>query len=548
MICEVFVSNYALIKELRLSLPAGFSTITGETGAGKSILLGALGLVLGNRADVKALNNPEEKCVVEATFNLSGLTLDSFFDRNGIEYEEETILRREILPSGKSRAFINDTPVLLEVLKELGEHLVDIHSQHDSVLLMNSGFQLQMIDALAKNEKEVLAYNLSFGRYSNLLREREQLMKQLEQKTDTDYLQFLSDELEKARIKPGEENELEENLNRLRHADDIQKSFSTAHSHLNDEFAAINRVHDALKNLESVARFTAVAEALSQRLQSVEIELKDIAIELEQSALTIDVDDEALQQFEERLALINHLMHKHRVAGTKELLLVEQKINDQLHAVLNSERVLADLNIEIEKAFQEVVLHGEKLSESRKITAQLLQKQAAEYLKRLQFLHGILSVEFTPASNPLPTGIDVVQFLFTANEGSKPLPVNKVASGGELSRIMLAVKAILAKTRCLPAIIFDEIDTGVSGETAQRVADILDEMGQNMQVLAITHLPQIAARGTNHFVVHKKAMNGSTVSSIKHINPEERVEEVARLLSGAQITEAARATARELLG
>jgi len=547
MICEIYVSNYALIKELRLKIPNGFSTITGETGAGKSILLGALGLVLGNRADVKALNNPDEKCVVEVTFNIKNLNIQSFFAENELDFAEETILRREILPSGKSRAFVNDTPVLLDVIKELGEHLVDIHSQHDSILLMNSAFQLQLIDALAQNDKARADYAISYQKYNALLRQREELQRNLEQKTDTDYLQFLCDELENARIVAGEELEAEEQLKQLRHADDIQKALATAFSSLNNDFAAIQQVHEAYKSAENAAKFLADAHVIAQRLLSVEIELKDIADELEQRAATIFVDDEKLQQTEERLGLINHLMHKHRLASTEELISVADSLSAKLHAALHGEKALLEIEQKINSALQEVKKEGEKLSTTRKQTVKKLEAEAAAYLKRLQFAQGTLVVAVSPISVPNATGLDQVQFLFAANVGIKPMPVNKVASGGELSRIMLALKAILSQTRSLPAIIFDEIDAGISGETAQRVADILKEMGQKMQVLAITHLPQIAARGGSHFIVKKKIQNGTTVSEITLLSAEERVNEIARLLSGATISEAAKTTAQELL-
>ena len=546
MIKHIYVKNYALIKELRLDLAPGFTTLTGETGAGKSILLGALGLVLGNRADVKALADEQQKCIVEAHFEISDLHLASFFQENELDFETVCILRREILPSGKTRAFVNDTPVLLDVLKDLGERLVDIHSQHDSLLLMNASFQLEMLDTLSGNESERKDYLEAFQKLSGLKPKRETLLAKLDEKRDTEYLQFLVDELEAARITAGEEETIESELKVLRHAEEIQVNVGAAANLLQDEYAVLPRLREAIKHIEAVSSYLPDAGQLLERLRSTEIELKDLAIDLEIRATEVSLDEERLNTLEARNNALQILMQKHRVLDTQALLDKLKAMSDELYLATAGANELARLDAEIISGTQVVLKQGEALSTTRKKTAHLLEKQVGEYLERLQLIGARLNVSLDNAA-PKASGTDQITLLFTANLGSKPQPLGKVASGGELSRVMLALKAILAQTKSLPAIIFDEIDSGISGETANRVADILSEMGQSMQVLAITHLPQIAARGKNQLQVSKANMNGATVTQISTLSKTERVEEIARLLSGAQISEAARKTAEELL-
>jgi DNA repair protein RecN (Recombination protein N) len=546
MIKHIYVKNYALIKELRLDLDAGFTTLTGETGAGKSILLGALGLVLGNRADVKALADEDQKCVVEAHFEIADLHLADFFADNELDFDTVCILRREILPSGKTRAFVNDTPVLLDVLKDLGERLVDVHSQHDSLLLMNANFQLEMLDTLAGNEAERQKYTDAYQHLSALKAERVNLLAKLDVKRDTDYLQFLVDELAAARITAGEEETIESELKILRHAEEIQINVGAAANHLNDENAVLQRLHEAIKHVETVKSYLPEADSLLERLRSAEIELKDLATELEVKATEVSLDEERLNTLEERNNALQNLMQKHRVVSAQELLEKLETMSNELYLATAGAQEIARLEAEISASLESVKEHGNELSATRKSTAQKLEIQVADYLERLQLKGAMLYVNLEAAA-PKPSGTDQINLLFTANAGSKPQPLHKVASGGELSRVMLALKAILAKTKSLPAIIFDEIDTGISGETANRVADILNEMGQSMQVLAITHLPQIAARGAQQLQVAKASLNGTTATQITLLTSAERVEEIARLLSGAQVTEAARKTAEELL-
>ena len=546
MITHIYVKNFALIKELHLDLEQGFTTLTGETGAGKSILLGALGLVLGNRADVKALADIGDKCIVEAHFAIADLKLESFFTENELDFEPTTILRREILTSGKSRAFINDTPVLLDVLKALGERLVDVHSQHDSLLLMNSEFQLQLLDTLADNEAERKLYAQNYAIYVNLQKQYTDLLAKLDEKRDTDYLQFLVEELETARISAGEELQLETELKVLRHAEEIQVALGDAINNLQDENAALDRLHAALRQVEQVAAYLENGADLVQRMQSVEIELKDLTTELEDRAVNVSLDEERLNNLEERQNTISHLLQKHRVASTEDLLEKQELLSNQLHLATSGARALQELETAIEKAQLEVLNAGSALRKTRLKTAKKLSADVATYLQRLQLKGANLFIEIEETS-PRINGNDQINLLFSANTGSKPQLLAKVASGGELSRVMLALKAIMAQTKSLPAIIFDEIDTGISGETANKVAEILMEMGQRMQVLAITHLPQIAAKGKQQLQVVKTQNNGGTATQIKPLKDIERVEAIAQLLSGAQVSDAARKTAEELL-
>ncbi len=547
MLSHIYISNYALIKELNLSLSNGFTTITGETGAGKSILLGALGLVLGKRAESRVLADEQTKCIVEATFRISNLGLQSFFKTNDLDYEPNTILRREILPAGKSRAFINDTPVKLETLKSLGNRLIDIHSQHDSMLMMNAAFQLDMLDVLAENQPQKAAYLEAYGAHKTLLAEKEELERSLSVDRDTDYIQFLVDELEKSNLRDGEEEAIEDELNLLRHAEDIQRSLGTGINQLNEEFGALDRLHEAIKALEDVSEFMPQAAQLVERLQSVEIELKDIVTELENESEGIILDEGRLIELEERFNMLQHLMQKHNAANTTELISKFDELAHQLNLVKSGSKALEAKELEIARHFVVLKEKAQKLHESRVKRAKSLENEIAAYLGQLQLPHATFSITINFTEKATTQGFDDVQFLFSANPGTKPQAINKVASGGELSRVMLALKGILAQTKSLPAIIFDEIDTGISGETAKRAAMILHEMGKQMQVIAITHLPQIAASGVQQLQVSKSVFNGQTHTHIQRLEKSDRVEEIARLLSGKQVSDAARKTAEELL-
>ena len=547
MIKHIYVSNYALIKELELDFSTGFTTITGETGAGKSIMLGAFGLVLGNRADVKVLANQSSKCIVEAHFDIGNLNLESFFVVNELDYEPVCIIRREILPSGKSRGFVNDTPVKLDLLKNLGTRLVDIHSQRDNLLMLSSDFQLEIIDLIAQNHSQLTAYQQLFDEYNALKKKKAALERELEKHRDLDYLQFLSDELESAGLVEGEETSLENELETMRHAEDIQMGLATGFELLSAEQAVLEKLTEAQKSIERVSRFLPAAKDLASRLSSAHIELQDIANELELHANEIFVDDTRLRQLEERANQLNHLLQKHHVTTSQELIEKFNEISAQLLMASDGEFAIAQLEKAIDAKYVELKEAAAILSKTRIATAKKLEKEASNYLTKLNLPHAQLPIKVFDTDQALANGFDDIQFYFTANPGSKPEQLKKVASGGELSRVMLALKAILAKTKTLPTIIFDEIDTGVSGETAYKVAEVLSGMGEEMQVLAITHLPQIAAKGSDHLVVVKHSSKTETETTIKRLSAAERVDEVARLLSGEKISDAAKKTAEELL-
>lgn len=548
MIKHISISNYALIKALDLDLSNGLTTITGETGAGKSILLGALGLALGNRADSKVMADAKAKCVVEVSFDVSNLHLKSFFEDHDLDFEPDCLIRREITPAGKSRSFVNDTPVRLDVLKKLSERLVDIHSQHDSVLMMDAGFQLEMVDLIGDHEILLKTYSSEFNTYKTLLKQREGILNSINESPDLDYLSFLHQELVGSQLTANEEEKLENELKLLRHAGEVQQGLNASIQALNNDGKGIDSVYDALRQMESIKGFLEGSEELTKRLNEVEIELRDIVGELEQQAESVFVDDQRLAELEERWNAINHLMQKHHVASVEELMVIQQDLNNQMTLANEGEARVREIDKAIATQLAVLEKAGNVLHAKRLKTAKLLVKEANSYLKRLNLESAALDIQIQKQEAPTSNGLDQIAFYFTANAGRSPQILKKVASGGELSRVMLALKAILSKTRSLPAIIFDEIDSGISGETAHRVADVLSEMGKEMQVLAITHLPQIAARGKQHLQVRKSSVNNQTNTHILQLTENERVEEVARLLSGERVSDSAKKTAEELLG
>jgi DNA repair protein RecN (Recombination protein N) len=547
MLKHIYIRNYALIKELDLPLNNGFTTITGETGAGKSILLGALGLVLGKRAESKLVADERHKCVVEASFKISDLDLHDLFETYDLDYEPTTILRREVLPSGKSRAFINDTPVKLDVLKALGDRLIDIHSQYDSILMLNAHFQLDLVDALSASQAQKSAYTEAFNTYKALLTEKAALEQALSVNRDMDYIQFLVDEFEKSDLKAGEEEFITEELNRLRHAEEIQRNLANSIHHLTEEFGALEHLHEAWKALQEITDYMPEAGQWSERLRSAEIELKDVVAELTRQTEEVVLDENRLHQLDERFNLLQHLMQKHNVATITALIQKHEELAQQLNLAQRGSQALEAKELEIARHFEVLKEKGKLLHQARKKRAKSLEEEVGSYLTQLQLPHAQLSIDLDFRENPTASGFDDVRFLFSANPGSKPQAIHKVASGGELSRVMLALKAILAQTKSLPAIIFDEIDTGISGETAKRAAAILAEMGKQMQVIAITHLPQIAASGAQQLQVMKSIQNGQSQTYIQELAKSDRIEEIARLLSGENASDAARKTAKELL-
>lgn len=548
MIKSLHVRNYALIDRLDLNFESGFSSITGETGAGKSILLGAMGLALGDRADLKSALNPDEKCVVELTVNIRGYGLESLFDENDVDYSEETILRREILPSGKSRAFVNDSPARVSALNAIAVRLIDIHSQNDTILLRDESFQLGLIDGLAKNDKAKISFTNAFTRWRNAEKNLRELLDDSTAGLDMDYQRFLLDELLEARLESkDEEDVLEEELKRLQHAEDVAEGIGEADRALSEGGGVVDMLNSAIQSLSTAAKYDSQVQDLLERCKSARIELQDIASELSSAIETFDADPQRLSTLDQRMSLLQHLKAKHRSASVEELM----QIRDDIAVSIDRFEKLGD-NIEaakseVESAHSEMMSQATVLTQSRLQILPTIQQELGQLLTKLNMPDAVLQLEMSALEKPTSAGLDAVHWMFSANAGRTAQPLDKVASGGELSRVMLALKAIMSQSKGLPTIVFDEIDTGISGETARRVAEILKSMGGHMQVIAITHLPQIAAAGKTHYLVEKQVVDGVTRTKIRSLTPNERVEEVSRILSGDTASEAARANAKELL-
>lgn len=550
MLQELSVHNYALIDSLELQLPEGFSTLTGETGAGKSIILGALGHILGRRAQLDALRDPNRKCIIEASFGLPAQRFEAFFTERDLDFETPTLIRREIAPSGKSRAFVNDTPVRLDTLKELSPSLIDVHSQHENLLLQDTAFQLDLLDNFAENQATQKAYRKEYMRYQELIREQNKLHQTAGgPEVDVDYLQYLYDELAEAKLEPGEQTKLEAELQRMEHAGEIQDRLGEAFQLANDEeygvTTVVQRMYQAIR---SVVDYAPELKDLSQRLESIHIEVEDLRQELETKSGEGDYDPGEKERMDQRLSRLMHLQHKHQVGSIEELLEKQQQLEEQIQQHGNQEERLKQLAEVLEKQGNKVQEAALSLRKTREEVVGKLSGEINELLKSLNLAQAQLAIELYPLNQWNEHGADRLEFTFSANPGQQLQALHKIASGGELSRVMLALKAVMARTKSLPTIIFDEIDTGVSGETAQKVASILAEMGANMQVVSITHLPQIAARSAAQFKVYKETREGEAQTGLRRLDPEERLHEVARLLSGENPSPAALANARELLG
>lgn len=552
MISHLHIENYALIEHLDLNLEGGFTVITGETGAGKSILLGAIGLVLGNRADSKSIKAGEHRCVVEATFDLSKDNWADFFSDNDLDFDGvECIVRRELTSTGKSRAFINDTPVQLSLLKTLGEHLIDIHSQHQNLLLSQSNFQLSVLDTIAENTQSLESYQAEYMSYMELCHNYEQAVTESEQNhDDEEYLRFQLQQLTEADLKADEQAEFEAEQELLEHAEEVKQSLYTAAEALQatgDGTDVLGLLRTTMQSIERVKKFLPAAEELYGRLNSCYIELQDIADDVNSKSESIEYNPERMTYVTERLNTIYSLQKKHKVTSIPELLSLKEEMERKMNLINNSDNILEELKKKRDYQYSVVINAAGKLSTNRKKAAKILQEQI---LKRLQPL-GMPNVQFeVNIENTLPTstGTDNVTFLFSANKNVPTQPISKIASGGEIARLMLSLKSILASKTNLPTIIFDEIDTGVSGSIAEKMAHIMEGMADHgRQVISITHLPQIAAIGTHHLKVYKDDVADTTQSHIVTLNPEERVEEIAHMLSGAVISKAALDNARALL-
>lgn len=551
MLRSLYIQNYALIEQLDIRLENGFSVITGETGAGKSIILGAIGLLLGQRADVKAIRRGASKCIIEARFEIAAYGMQPFFEANDLEYEDECILRREVYASGKSRAFINDTPASLAQMKELGEMLIDVHSQHQNLLLNKEGFQLNVLDILAHNDGALSVYADCYGSWKKVQQQLEELIARAERdKADEDYVRFQLEQLEEANLTAGEQEELEQEAELLSHAEDIKAGLYRVGQGLSaDEGGLLPLLNDCLSTMQSMRKVYPAAEELSERLESSYIELKDIAQEVAGREEEVEFNPARLDEVNARLNLIYTLQQKHRVSTVDELLALQEEYASRLSAITSSDDQIEDLKQQCADLYNKVKQQAAVLTESRVAAAREVEKQMASRLVPLGMPNVRFQVEVGARKEPGVHGADTVSFLFSANKNGTLQSISSVASGGEIARVMLSLKAMIAGAVKLPTIVFDEIDTGVSGEIADRMADIMQEMGDsNRQVISITHLPQIAARGRVHYKVYKEDNENETNSHIRRLTDEERVEELAHMLSGATLTEAALNNARALLG
>ena len=550
MLRSLYIQNYALIEKLDIGFDSGFSVITGETGAGKSIILGAIGLLLGQRADVKSIRKGASKCIIEARFDVSAYGMQPFFEANELEYEDECILRRELYASGKSRAFINDTPASLAQMKELGELLIDVHSQHQNLLLNKEGFQLNVLDLLAHDDAELAAYQKLYNDWRQARQDLEALVARAEQsRADEDYIRFQLEQLEEANLTDGEQEELEQEAEMLAHAEDIKAGLYRAGQALNaDEGGVLEALKDCQNTMMGLRSVFAPAGELADRLDSVYIELKDISQEVSDKEEEVEFNPARLDEVNARLNLIYSLQQKHRVDTVKALLSLQESYALQLSAITSSDEDIARLEAQVKELFSQVTTQAQVLTEARTRAAREVERQMAARLVPLGMPNVRFQVEMGVRKEPGVHGADTVNFLFSANKNGVLQNISSVASGGEIARVMLSVKAMIAGAVKLPTIVFDEIDTGVSGEIADRMADIMQEMGDNdRQVISITHLPQIAARGRAHYKVYKEDNEVETNSHIRRLTDDERVEELAHMLSGATLTEAALNNARALL-
>ena len=550
MLKHLYIKNFTLIDELDIELHRGFSVITGETGAGKSIILGAIGLLLGQRADSKSIKSGADKCVIEAHFDLSNYAMEAFFDENEIEFDaEDTIVRRELTAAGKSRSFIDDTPVSLSMLKELGEQLVDIHSQHQNLLLQKQDFQLNVVDIIANDQKELMTYQQTFSQLSTLNSQLLQMKEDIERnRQNQDFLQFQYEELESAKLTDGEQEELEQQSETMEHAEDIKTALYEADNALAaDESGAVSRVHTALYSLKSICHVMPNATELAERLDSCHIELKDIANEVSSMLEKTEFDPSELDHINARLDKIYELEKKYHADTIGELIIRRDELKQQLQGIENSDEALQELQQQIDQLSKQATKQANELTKLRQQAATQIEEQLRQRLVPL----GMPNVRFevnVKKGELNKTGQDAVSFLFSANTSTPLQPVSLVASGGEIARVMLSLKAMISGAVKLPTIVFDEIDTGVSGKIAEKMAEMMQEMGrQERQVISITHLPQIAALGSHHYRVSKEETPQGTTSRMQELTDQQRIGEIAQMLSGSNVTEAAIANAKQLL-
>ncbi|WP_099370229.1 DNA repair protein RecN [Sphingobacterium sp. 1.A.5] len=549
MLSKLQIKNYALIDALDINFDEKLNIITGETGAGKSIIMGALGLILGNRAESKHFFDESRKCIIEGHFFIKDYNLQDLFNSLDLDYEDTSLIRRELHADGKSRAFVNDTPVTLQTLKVLGEKLIDIHSQHATLQINTESFQLLVLDTVAQNQSLLFDYKKKYQEYKKAISELKNLEEDLQKaRLESDYQQFVFNELDQANLQETEQEDLEAEQSQLENAEEIKRHFHAASSQLQDgEINVLDSLKQVQSSLQNGVRYLPSSESLVDRLQSTLIELKDLSAEVEQVADSIMMDEERLTLVNDRLSILYDLQKKHRVATVKELLDLKAELENKLQATDSQEEQIELLKTKIEKLLQEISKQAELLTKNRIKATKVLEKEVQDVLARVGMPHAQLKVEMSTLKDFKSTGQDEVSFLFSANKGQSMQPIHKVASGGELSRVMLAIKSLVAKTSALPTIIFDEIDTGISGEVALRVGELMEELAENMQVISITHLPQIASQGNSHFKVYKEDKGNKTKSNIVLMNTEERVLEIAQMLSGANPEDTAIQHAKEML-
>ena len=548
MLQALYIKNYALIDKLSIEFYSGFNIITGETGAGKSIILGALGLIIGQRADLSILRNKNQKCTVEASFFVKDYKLSPFFSENELDYDEQTILRREITPAGKSRAFINDTPVNLKTLRELALRLIDIHSQHQNLELGSRLFQLKLVDLVANNhalladyQKQFQVYSLTKSQYASLASEADQAKK------DLDYFQFQFNQLDEAKLKADEQEGLESEQNQLEHAEEIKVTFGQLSEELErDERGVLMRLKEQVNRLNKMNGYFSEAKTLHERLESCYLELKDIAEESADISERLEHDPNRIQLVAERLDLIYSLQQKFKVKTVEELLIVRQELENKIVQVTSFDEEITRLQGLIKEQGLQLNKLANELTKGRKAVATQFKESVVGILQKLGMPNADFQLDFAMLEQLGVMGNDEVRFLFSANKSAEPQEISKIASGGEMSRLMLALKSLITDSKSLPTIIFDEIDTGISGEIAVKMGGILKSVSSKMQVINITHLPQIAAKGDHHFQVYKFDENEETFTSIRKLDADERIDELAQMLSGGT-SETAKETARELL-
>ena len=549
MLKSLSIKNYALIDHIEVDFNKGLSTITGETGAGKSILLGAMSLVLGKRADASLVNDKDKKCIVEAEFEIEKYKLKPFFEEKDLDYDKDTTLRREILPNGKSRAFINDTPATLSVLNDLSNQLIDIHSQHETLQLADKNYQFQIIDALAKNKNVLSQFEVELNLFRKLNNELNKIeLEQKNAKEEFDYNSFVLNELKQSNLQIGELESLEGELEKLSHSEEIKLQLIKAREIAEDEQVGLKILMYNLKNsIDRISGFSDVYKQLSERINSLDIDFNDIFDEIENESEYISYDSNEIEKINDRLQLIYDLQKKHRLNSIEELLNLQMDLSKKVDTILNASQIITAKKTEIKKVSEKLNILANKIHKNRQVAIADFIQQLKGLLANLKMKNTVLDIKLISVDNYYFNGKDDLQFLISADKGVHFESIKKAASGGEMSRIMLAIKSILSQYTELPTIIFDEIDTGVSGEVSGKIAGLMQLMSNNMQVMAITHLPQIAAKGDQHYKVFKLEKNGLIKSDIKKIEFDERIEEIAGMLSGKNITKTAVEHAKQLL-